>query len=83
MIVSNAPIDDHNFSGRICDASIAKQFSRDMVCVCIVVSFSGTAPGATNTALINSKRIAVRDSTCVFATDVVGTETIAKGSDGK
>ena len=77
-------IDDHTFSDRVRDASIEKPVWRGMSCVLVAVGLGGTARGATNTGGgIKSEWIAIADSACVFAANIDGTETIAKGSAGK
>lgn len=76
-------IADHWFSDRVCDAPIEKRLLRDTPCAFIAVRFGGTGLGAAYIARIKSKRIAIRNSACVFATDIVRTEAIAEGSSGK
>jgi hypothetical protein len=67
-------------SDTVCDGSIEKRRSR----VFVAVGLGGTALGATNTGgRGRSEWIAIADSACVFAADIVGTETIAEGSSGK
>ena len=73
-------IDDHGFSDRVCDGTNEKRLLLRMSCVFIAVCFGDTALGSTTTAHIKSKRIAIADSTSIFATDVVGTEAIAESS---
>jgi len=52
--------------------------------VLITVCLGRTSLGTTNTCVcIKSEWIAIADSACVFAADIVGTERIAKGSSGK
>ena len=69
------------FSDTVRDASIEKRVLRALFCVFIAVCLGGTALRATNTrGRIKSERIAIADSACVFAADVVGTEAIAESS---
>ena len=77
-------IDDHRFSDRVRDASNENRLLCDVAWVFITVRLDNRALGATNAGgHIKSEWIAIADSACVFAADIVGTETIAKGSSGK
>src|SRR5262249_28733560 len=77
-------IDDNRISDRVRDASIEKPVLRDMFRLFITVCLGGTPFGTTNTGgRIESERIAIDDSGCLFAADALGTETIAAGSSGK
>ena len=55
------------------------------ICLAFLLSFVCSGGfGATNTGgCIKSERIAIANSACVFAADIVGTETIAEGRSGK
>jgi hypothetical protein len=77
-------IDDHRFSDRVRDASIENWLLFDVAWVFITVRLDNKALGATDASgCSKSERIAIADSACVFAADIVGTETIAKGSSRK
>jgi hypothetical protein len=57
---------------------------RDMSRVFITVCFDGTSLGATNTGRsIKSERIAITNSSGVFAANIIGAEAIAEGCAGK
>jgi len=52
--------------------------------VFITVCFDGTSLGATNTGRsIKSERIAITNSSGVFAANIIGAEAIAEGCAGK
>jgi hypothetical protein len=71
-------------SDTVYDAPIEKPILRAMFCIFVAGGLGFTALGATNTGGHGrSEWLAIADSACVFAADIVGTETIAKGSSGK
>jgi hypothetical protein len=52
-----------------------------MSCVFVTVCLGGKRLGATNTGdRTKSERIAIANSACVFAANIVGTERVAEGS---
>ena len=71
-------------SDKVRNVWIAEPLSPDLPSLAFVVPLFSAAGCATNTRVrIKSEWIAIADSAGVFAADIVGTETIAKGSSGK
>ena len=73
-----------SFSDTVRDAPIEKRSLVDVRFVVVAIRLRARALRATNTGgRIKFEWIAIADSPCVFAADLVGAETIAKGGFGK
>jgi hypothetical protein len=71
-------------SDKVRDVWIAKPLSPDLPSLAFVAPVFSAGGRATNTRVrVKSEWIAIADSAGVFTADIVGIETIAKGSSGK
>src|SRR5262249_51056783 len=72
------------FADRVRDARIERRIACEISSDLVIACLCGADFCATNTgSCIQSERIAIADSACVFAANTLGTETIADGSSGK
>ena len=67
-------------SDKVRDADAKESILRNFLPAVSILFLCGGSCCATNAARIKSKWIAICDSANVFATDIVGIETIAEGS---